>query len=155
MSATNSDAIAGMVAAALLMATLILPCTAQCKFTSALDVDGPTSVEADQLLDGHPRCGALILYSIIVSEHPELLLENLDTAALMADALAVNAENYDNMMKAFRVIALHLSEHCGEAQSKAVEYWRRACDNMERCASEAVPSPTCNSAPSAVDNFAY
>jgi hypothetical protein len=136
------------------VAALTLPNTARCELTSPFDVSDPTSREADQLLEGHPTCGPLILYSIIASAHPELLLENLETASLMADSLASDAHNYGQMVEAFRVIALHLNEH-EDSQFQAVEYWRRACDDMERCSNEAVPSPACINAGSAVENFDY
>jgi hypothetical protein len=155
MSATKSGAIAIIWAASLLVASLILPCRAQCEFTSPLDVDGPTEVEADQLLKDHPSCGPLILYSIMASEHPELLLANLDRALQIADALATDARKYNDMMEAFTVIALHLSEHRDVSQVETVEYWRRACDKMERCSKETVPGPVCNTARSAIHNFDF
>jgi hypothetical protein len=153
MSAIKSHLI--WIAVACLLLALMLPNKAQCGFTSPFEGGGPTSREADQLLNGHPNCGALILYSTIASEHPQLLLANLETAAMMADTLASTSQNYDNLVEAFRVIALHLSGHPDDHQSQAVEYWRRACDEMERCANEAMSSPACNSARSAVENFDY
>jgi hypothetical protein len=107
------------------------------------------------MLAGHPECGALVLYSTIAGEQPELLLDNLETASVLAEALAETVQGYDNMVEAFRVIALHLSEHSDKSQSAARAYWRRACDNMERCANEASSSPACNNARSAVENFDY
>jgi hypothetical protein len=134
------------------MAASTLPKTARCELTSPFDVSEPTSREADQLLDAYPTCGPLILYSIVASAHPELLLENLETASLMADSLASDLHNYDQMVVAFRVIALHLNEH-ERSRFQAVEYWRRACDDMERCNNEAVPSPACINAGSAFEKF--
>lgn len=155
MSTINSclgDPLRGV---SLLITALILATPAWCNSTSPFDVGGPTSGEVDRLLEGHPSCGALILYSTIAGEQPELLLDNLETADLMAHVLAADEQHYDEMAEAFRVIALHLSEHPDIPQLQAVEYWRRTCDIMERCANEAVPSPACNAAQSAVENFDY
>jgi hypothetical protein len=155
VSAIKPQLIWSIGALCFLIAGSILPNKARGEFSSPFDAGGPTSREADQLLEGHPSCGALILYSIIASQHPQLLLDNLETADVMADALTADHHDYDKMTQAFRVIALHLSEHDDNAQSQTVEYWRRACDDMERCANEAVSSPACNSARSAIENFDY
>jgi hypothetical protein len=139
-------------AVALLMAASTLPKKARGALTSPFDVNQPTSREVDRLLNGHPICGPLLLYSIVASAHPELLLENLETASMMADSLTIDINNYSQMVAAFRVIALHLSEH-EDSQFQTVEYWRRACDDIERCSKQVVPSPACFDAGSAVENF--
>jgi hypothetical protein len=89
------------------MAASTLPKAARCALTSPFDVNEPTSRQVDQLLNGHPICAPLLLYSIVASAHPELLLENLETASMMADWLTNDLHNYSQMVAAFRVIALH------------------------------------------------
>lgn len=91
----------------------------------------------------------------MASEHPEFLLANLDRALQMADALAADSRKFNDMMEAFTVIALHLSEHSDISQAETVEYWRRACNKMERCSKEALPGPVCNTARSVIHNFDY
>ena len=143
------------IAAVMILALWIMPGKALCGFTSPFDVGEPISREIEQMLAGHPECGALILYSTIAGERPELLLENLETAGLLAEASAGTLQGYDDLMEAFRAIALHLSEHTENTQYTRLTYWQRVCDDIELCANEAASSPACNSARSAVESFEY
>jgi len=155
MSARKPSQLCWVAALALLAGVPTLPKSGACDFTSPFHPSEPTSKEANQLLEQHPTCAALILYSMLATEHPALLIDNLDLGREMADAFSSNELSYDDMIRAFSVIALHLSEHRNEPQLEAVDYWRRACDDMERCLNETATSTSCKNARSAVDNYAF
>jgi len=132
-----------------------LPGLSRGELTTSYWFDVPPAPEVDRLLDTHPQCGVLILYSTIASKHPDLLSTNLDAARDVAEVFADNEQEYDNLAKTFRVIALHLNEHRELSRFAAIAYWRRACGNMEQCTRDGPRSQACRKADSAVDNFDY
>jgi hypothetical protein len=151
----KSRHIATLGVAFLLVAVCTWPGTSRSEFTSALDNGEPTSQEIDHVFQTYPHCGVLILYAAVASEHPALLSENLETASRMAGVFTASDSDYDDMAETLRVIAVHLSEHSDHQRSEAVAYWRRTCDNVERCVNEGKMPKACDKAYSALDNFDY